>query len=270
MIKNLFHKKDEFDLSNSVYSDPIAKDAALGLRVSRLYSPCDEKGTRHLMAFAYEYTLSDEDADKMGAYHDASTKGVVRYMDYKDGTKPAVEIGVAANESGICSYSDLNKSKYEFTKNQVNYACSYIQNAMTQYTKSEFELSEDVIEDTAFAVDKPCASADGYMMFYTGPGYDGVTKEAVEHYVRDHAFEPAGVYWATESPRYEHFYNGDTFVAYESLDKLPDDMRHDAEMELAREENRKQMAYSMKKDHETERETFDVGEDNVSEKQFGE
>ena len=47
-------------------------------------------------------------------------------------------------------------------------------------------------------------------------------------------------------------------------------MRHDAEMELAREENRKQMAYSMKKDHETERETFDVGEDNVSEKQFGE
>lgn len=89
---------------------------------------------------------------------------------------------------------------------------------------------------------EPCGGDKvNYWLFYTGSGYRNATKENIAQWARyvlqDIFFDMTveqimnkHIYWGTESGSYKSFYNGDTYVLYNSLEKLPEDMQYDAQL----------------------------------------
>lgn len=114
-----------------------------------LYGP-ELRGVREIEARILNITLSDDLAEKMGAYHSDTCPGEIEYMKRRDGSEE-VRIGVAENDGKICSFSTLSSSHNEFTRDEVNFACSLIQDVVKDYYEDpKFELREEVLADTMF------------------------------------------------------------------------------------------------------------------------
>ena len=86
-----------------------------------------------------------------------------------------------------------------------------------------------------------CSGGDkkNYWYFYCGPEYPQNKYESIAEFARNHipSLRDAEtedivydhIYWGTDEGGYHGFYNGDTFVLYDDINKLDDDMRKDAE-----------------------------------------
>lgn len=86
-----------------------------------------------------------------------------------------------------------------------------------------------------------CGGDDiNYWMFYTGPGYLNNTRENIAHWARyvlqniffDMSIEEIinkHIYWGTDEGKFKSFYNGDTYILYKDLNKLPENMQYDAQ-----------------------------------------
>lgn len=77
-----------------------------------------------------------------------------------------------------------------------------------------------------------------FWYFYTGAGYENVTRTTVAYYAKEHIsyFKDMSIdtickehiYWATDNSNYEAMYNGDTYVLFTEVNDLPELQRKDA------------------------------------------
>ena len=87
---------------------------------------------------------------------------------------------------------------------------------------------------------KPNGGDDtNYWLFYTGSGCNQHNKFNIANWAKFYLREfndmsidqiMTHIYWGTESSQYKHMYNGDTFVLYIDLKRLPEDMQYDAQL----------------------------------------
>ena len=90
---------------------------------------------------------------------------------------------------------------------------------------------------------KPCSDDnENYWMFYSGEFYNA-NIDTIANWARfnkpelfnDMSNDEIGhkhLYWATESTSYEGVYNGDTYVLFHAINKLPEDLKIDAEKNI--------------------------------------
>ena len=74
--------------------------------------------------------------------------------------------------------------------------------------------------------------------FYTGPGYEYATRLNIANYAKfsipefeDIPLESIiakHIYWGSEGYGYKGFYNGDEYILFTSIEKLPDGLKEDA------------------------------------------
>lgn len=90
-----------------------------------------------------------------------------------------------------------------------------------------------------------CVGGDreNYWLFYTGSGYSS-TKESIANWalyeLRDTDFLNMSIeeimykhiYWGTDTSNHKAFYNGDTYILFLDVNKLPQDMQSDAKRYL--------------------------------------
>ena len=85
-----------------------------------------------------------------------------------------------------------------------------------------------------------CGNDDekNYYCFYTGMCYEQNSIKNIIAFARekfpsfknlmDEEIQNNHIYWATESSQYKGMYNGDEYILFEDIDKLPEDMKIDA------------------------------------------
>lgn len=113
-----------------------------------------------------------------------------------------------------------------------------------RWISSYFEQNEDAYNKALEGCEPeatPCGGDDkNYYMFYVDNygTYKNNTAERIAEFgkknfpnFKDLGFEDIKnfhMYWATEGSGYESFYNGDTYVLFDDIEKLPEDKKNDA------------------------------------------
>jgi len=93
----------------------------------------------------------------------------------------------------------------------------------------------------------PCGGDQNFYYFYCGHCYGNNTYTTIAEFAKEHIANlkdapideivDQHIYWGSEYG-FHSFYNGDSFILYDDIAKLPSDMRMDAEE--ARERNRRE------------------------------
>lgn len=84
----------------------------------------------HKIGDVYTKFLTDEEAEKSGAYYDENTKGQMQYISWTNGDAPVVRIGVAASDGTIVSFAPADE--VAFSKEEIAYATALMQTVLRE------------------------------------------------------------------------------------------------------------------------------------------
>lgn len=166
-------------------------------------------------------------------------------MTYPDGdTYELDRLSSRYSEGYVDSMAEMinkNRRLAEHPERLQNLTKDFIEKGGAErWISSYFEQNPESFKESLGAT--PCGGDNkNYYMFYTGGGgdYSNNTVEAIAKFGQEHFpnFKDLGfediknfhVYWGTDESRgYESFYNGDTYVLFDDIEKLPEDMKKDA------------------------------------------